>query len=130
MNTAAKGYEPKPGQLRRVHIYIHLPVLDVVVASTGDAPRDFRELVVVLSVQLHDQGVFFRRPDLVLLDRRVNVIVVTLTALLGGSPRHHLRDLSPAGARIRTDRRRQSEHRIQITYKSDRWSILAERPKA
>ena len=82
----------------------YVPILDVVVASPGDAPRDFCELVVVLGVQLHDQRILLRRPDLVLLDRRVHVIVVALTTLLSGSPWHHLRDLGPAGTHASTDK--------------------------
>lgn len=73
-----------------------LPILYIVVASAGNASCDLGELVVVFSVQLHDQRVFFSRPNLVLFDSRVYVVVVALTALLCGAAWHHLRDLGPA----------------------------------
>lgn len=72
------------------------PVFDVVVASAGNTPGNLGELVVVLRVQLHHQRIFLGTPNLVLLDGRIDVVVVPLTALLGGSPWHHLRDLGPA----------------------------------
>lgn len=73
------------------------PVLDVVVASAGDAPRNLGKLVVVLRVQLHHQRVFLGAPNLVLLDGGIHVVVVPLAALLGRSAWHHLGNLGPAG---------------------------------
>lgn len=60
---------------------------------------------MVLGVQLHDQRILFRRPDLVLLDRRIDVIVVALTTLLRRSSWHHLCNLGPAARHARTGRR-------------------------
>lgn len=104
----------------------YAPILDVVVASAGDAPRDFCELVVVLGVQLHDQRILFRRPDFVLFDRRVDVIVVALTTLLSRSPWHHLRDLGPAATHTEhthapTDR----QDMISTGHRNRSWSRLS-----
>lgn len=85
------------------------PVLDVVVAPAGYVPRYLRELVVVLSVQLHHQGILLGGPNLVLLDARVYVVVVSLTALFGRSPRHHLRDLGPAVDDINKEKRKNQQ---------------------
>lgn len=74
---------------------IHAPVLHVIIASAWDAASDLGELVVVLGVQLHHQCIFFSSPYLILLYSRIDVVVVALTALLGGAPRHHLCDLGP-----------------------------------
>lgn len=73
----------------------HIPVLDVIIASPWDVASDFCELVVMLGVQLHHQRVFFSSPYLILLDSRIDVVVVALTALLGGTPGHDFRDLGP-----------------------------------
>lgn len=75
------------------------PVLNVVVASARNTPGNLGELIVVFSVQLHHQCIFLGAPNLIFLDRRIDVIVVPLTALLGGSPWHNLRDLGPPDER-------------------------------
>lgn len=72
------------------------PVLDVVVASAGNAPRNLGKLVVVFRVQLHDQRIFLGAPNFVFLDGGVYVVIVPLTALLGRPPWHHLGNLGPA----------------------------------